>query len=286
VTQRDPLHVVEPGEIVLGYPDNLGYVAPPPRHNDRDLGKNGTFLVIRQLEQDTEAFRTFLDEKVEELKGDPKAPALDIPLREWIAAKMVGRWKDGSSLVRHPARPAIASGAAKFPDNDFKFGAEDPDGLCCPFGAHVRRANPRESFDPGSDVQVGITNRHRIFRVGRSYSPRADAHKRLDKPGLIFMCVNSDIEGQFEFLQQNWILGPGFHGLRDEIDPAVGFRPNRNGGERFTIPTEKGPIRLRGLKDFVRVRGGAYLFMPARRTIDYICDNAQGRLSGTSGPGY
>ena len=273
VTQRNPMHVVEPGEMVLGYPDNLGYVAPLPRHGGRDVGKNGSFLVVRQLEQNPKAFNDFLDEKARELAGNPRVPGGDVPLREWVAAKMVGRWKDGTSLVRHPARPGIASGAAKYPDNDFRFGAEDPDGLCCPFGAHIRRANPRESFDPGSAMQVGITNRHRIFRVGRSYGPQGADAERLDNPGLLFMCVNSDIEGQFEFLQQTWILGSSFHGLRDEIDPAVGYR-GRNGGESFTIPTEKGPLRLRGLKDFVRTRGGAYLFMPARRTIDYLCDNA------------
>jgi deferrochelatase/peroxidase EfeB len=279
VTQRNPMHVVEPGEMVLGYPDNLGYVAPLPRHNGFDLGRNGTFLVVRQLEQDPDEFNAFLDEKVAELRNHAAVPRGDVSVREWIAAKMVGRWKDGSSLVRHPARPAIDSGAAKFPDNDFKFGAEDPDGLCCPFGAHIRRANPRESFDPGSEVQIGITNRHRIFRVGRSYRPQAHGATRLEKPGLIFMCVNADIEGQFEFLQQTWLLGSGFHGLRDEIDPAVGYG-TRDKNEVFTIPTEKGPIRLGGLRDFVKVRGGAYLFMPSKRVVDYMCEHAlRGRSS-------
>ena len=57
------------------------------------------------------------------------------------------------------------------PDNDFLFGTEDPQGLRCPLGAHIRRANPRESFEPGSHEQIEITNRHRIIRVGRFYAP-------------------------------------------------------------------------------------------------------------------
>ena len=74
-------------------------------------------------------------------------------------------------------------------DNDFLFGEEDPQGLRCPFGAHIRRANPRESFEPGSQEQLAITNRHRILRVGRRYAPGAGRN-----PGLFFMCLNADLE--------------------------------------------------------------------------------------------
>lgn len=299
VTQRNPIHVVEPGEMVLGYTDNLGSVAPVPMHDGFDLGTNGSYLVVRQLEQNPAAFHKFAADRASELESDPRVPTAaslaPARLKDWIAAKMVGRWQDGSSLVRSPARPALESKAAKYPDNDFLLGTEDPDGLCCPFGAHIRRANPRESFDPGSQTQLGITNRHRIFRVGRFYGPQG----KLEKPGLLFMCVNADIERQFEFLQQTWILGANFHGLSDEVDPAVGYRPDREDGkrytiatsdeereERYTIPTEKGPIRLRGLQNFVTMRGGGYFFMPSRRVIDYLRDCALGREPAQDAPGY
>jgi len=299
VTQRNPIHVVESGEMVLGYTDNLGTVAPVPVHDGFDLGTNGSYLVVRQLEQDPAAFHKFTAERAADLARDPRVPSAaslaPAHLGDWVAAKMVGRWQDGSSLVRNPARPAIDSKAAKYPDNDFLFGAEDPDGLCCPFGAHIRRANPRESFDPGSQMQLAITNRHRIFRVGRFYGPQEE----LKKPGLLFMCVNADIERQFEFLQQTWILGPNFHGLSDETDPAVGYRPDREEGkryaiptkdeereERYTIPTEKGPIRLKGLQNFVTMRGGGYFFMPSKRTLDHLRDCALGRPPAQRAPGY
>jgi len=45
-----------------------------------------------------------------------------------------------------PELAAASSHAAFEPDNDFLFGTEDPQGLRCPLGAHIRRANPRESF--------------------------------------------------------------------------------------------------------------------------------------------
>lgn len=258
VKDRNPIHVVEPGELVLGYPDNLGKVAPTPRIGGHDLGRNGTFLVVRQLEQDIDGFRRFIAETARRLAGDPRLPNSDV--EEWLQAKMVGRWKNGSSLVKNPYYPAkkSADGKDPEPDNDFLFGTEDKDGLRCPFGAHIRRANPRDSFEPGSNTQIAITNRHRIFRVGRTYVP-----PRGSPPGLLFMCVNADIEGQFEFLQQTWVLGSRFHGLEDEIDPLVGHR-DRGEEEIMTIPTASRPLRVRGMRDFVTMRGGGYFFMPGR----------------------
>jgi deferrochelatase/peroxidase EfeB len=260
VQQRKSIHIVEPGELVLGYRDNLGFTPPLPRDGDFELGRNGTYLVVRQLEQDVGAFKGFLAEAAKTIAGHAYCPAYPtVPLEEWIAAKMVGRWKNGSSLVRHPDGPGTG-----YPDNDFLFGAEDPEGLRCPFGSHIRRANPRDSFEPNSPSRIAITNRHRIFRVGRAY----EAHDGLKNPGILFMCVNADIEGQFEFLQQTWIGGPGFHGMADETDPAVAYR---GAGDAFTIPTGKGPMRIRGLRDFVRTLGGGYFFMPGREALHYLC---------------
>ncbi len=188
-----------------------------------------------------------------------------------MAAKTVGRWRDGASLVRHPQHPPGTPSLApelptgrpvrtREPDNDFLFAREDPQGLRCPFGAHMRRANPRDSLDTDGPAQLAIVNRHRLIRIGRQYAAPPGG-----RPGLLFTCLNADIERQFEFVQQTWLLGSNFHGLPDETDPSLGH------GERvFTIPTLQGPVRLKGLPDFVRVRGGAYFFMPSRSAIRYL----------------
>jgi deferrochelatase/peroxidase EfeB len=180
---------------------------------------------------------------------------------------MVGRWReDGSSLVRHPDPPGTPGRITNAKDNDFLFGVEDPDGLRCPFGAHIRRANPRDSFDPGSQVQIGITNRHRIARVGRRYEGKDNC---WPNPGLLFMCLNTDIEGQFEFLMQTWLLGRDFEGLENEADPIVG--QNRTACQRtMSIPTRSGPIHLPHMTKFVTVRGGGYFFMPGRYAVDFL----------------
>jgi deferrochelatase/peroxidase EfeB len=315
--------LVEPGEFVLGYPDNLDFVPSSPSvpaHDDphqilpalgpdlshprpefstrqatgqKDLGCNGTFLVVRHLEQDTASFEAFLDAAAKTLINADQAPSPnEADVREWIAAKMVGRWRqDGSSLVRHPHRPrlqASTAGQSVRPDNDFLYGVEDPDGLRCPFGAHIRRANPRESFAPSrpdpsqivvalqaganpfdtistpAQLQLAITNRHRILRVGRSYKAQED----LEKPGVLFMCLNADIERQFEFIQKTWVLAPSFHGLEAELDPLIGQCPASD--VILTIPTSTGRLRLKGLNDFVRVRGAGYFFLPGRKATQFL----------------
>lgn len=342
---KERYHVIEPGEIILGYPDNRGFVppsptvpagkdchdalpavraspamedgacqlfaaldtvtgggaiaAPPalgsapqrPRPNFhpvqssglRDLGRNGTFLVVRQIDQDVTAFDRFLDAKAASLMGDPRtAHAGGVALREWIGAKMVGRWKDGSSLVRR-SHPFVTP--PERPDNDFLFGPEDSAGLRCPFGAHIRRANPRDTFSPGSREQLAITNRHRILRVGRRYEKQDGEPGAM--PGLLFMCLNADIERQFEFIQQTWLLGPSFNGLENEVDPLVAPRCTAGGTPvpgKLTIPTPDGPVRLDGLAQFMTVRGGGYFFLPGRKAIRFLARLAAG-MPPAPGPG-
>jgi deferrochelatase/peroxidase EfeB len=322
--RADPIHLMEPGEFVLGYPDNRGNMPPGPTlpaladpenqlplvggvsdldktevEDDRDLGFNGTFLVIRQLEQDVDGFKAYCGEEAQRL-AERLPPPYDIT-DDFIAAKLIGRWRDGSSLVRYPyedrtkatqrgrvnetvrarttalaaIEPPTQAAPIRTPDgstarrtrrtgdNDFLFGTEDPEALRCPYGAHIRRANPRDSFDPGSNDQITITNRHRIMRVGRVYQEKAG-----ENPGLLFMCLNGDIERQFEFVQQTWLMSPSFHGLSCEKDPVLG--DGETGACGFTIPSRDGPIALSPMPAFVTTKGGGYFFMPGKRLIAYL----------------
>ena len=298
---RNQEHIVDAGEFVLGYPDLRGYLpltptvgpgrdpdgllpqcvdAPggarepftPSRSDRRDFGRNGTYLVMRHLEQDVTGFEAWLEAEAARIDREGlnvwSLPPAE--LKELLAAKTVGRWRDGASLVRNPHPPGTRELAPEMPtgrpvrtrepDNDFLFAREDPQGLRCPFGAHMRRANPRDSLDSDGPEQRAIVNRHRLMRIGRQYEAAAGG-----RPGLLFTCLSADIERQFEFVQQSWLLGPNFHGLPDEIDPALG-----RGKRDFTIPTLQGPVRLTGLPDFVRVRGGGYFFLPSRSAIRYL----------------
>lgn len=326
----DPIHLVEPGEFVLGYPDNYGNVPPGPSmdasldpelqlplagvahgfaetvaENPRQIGYNGSFLVIRQLQQHADLFGEYcLKEGTRLSAAFPDLPLLTDPetMAEYVGAKMIGRWKDGSSLIRYPylsasmlkqrtgrnatsatsrpkslptdpaaeaidpsdagAPPKVAP--AIKPDNDFLFGTEDPQGVRCPYGSHVRRVNPRESLSPGSNDQIAISNRHRVIRVGRGYKS-ADGETT---EGLLFMCLNGDIERQFEFIQQTWMGSTKFHGLTSETDPLAGRGLDIENG--YTIPTRRGPIGLSPLPRFVTMRGGGYFFLPGRQLLKYL----------------
>ena len=171
----------------------------------------------------------------------------------------------------------------------------------CPFGAHIRRANPRNADLPGgagglllclirifgfrrqgicTDL-VASTCFYCILRRGREYGPglsledalrpdRADGAER----GLHFICLNANISRQFEFVQNAWIMGTKFNGLTGESDPLLGNRepipgcPLTNG---FSIPRENTlPRRITGIPQFVTVRGGAYFFLPSLRALRYL----------------
>jgi deferrochelatase/peroxidase EfeB len=296
IARENEIHTVEPGEFILGYPDNRNYMpATPllpakddpknilptqkaePESDDwpdfagyepelpRDFGRNGSYLVIRQLEQDKDSFHGFSKKAVGQINGRQGTPpgATEEQLREWIEAKMVGRWKNGSSLVRNPFEP----GKGK-PDNEFLFGEEDPSGFRCPFGAHIRRANPRDSLHPqDGEAELSISNKHRILRMGRQYDAAGAGSSDATDPGLLFMCLNGDLERQFEFVQQTWCMERMFHGLDNEVDSILG---RGHEGGRLTIPAPEGPLVVTGMKDFVRTRGGGYFFMPGRSTIRYL----------------
>ena len=105
--------------------------------------------------------------------------------------------------------------------------SDDPHGVGCPLGSHVRRANPRDGLakDKGSaQTLLDAANNHRILRRGRKFGttiadPRT-RRRRGSRPA--FICLNTDIARQFEFVQQTWLLNSNFATLFDETDPLVG----------------------------------------------------------------
>jgi Dyp-type peroxidase family len=271
---------VAAGELLLGYPNEAGILPRSPvlskaaRGRDKlvtagaDFGRNGSYLVFRQLEQDVGAFWRSMA-----LIGP--SPTVEDRIR--LAAKMVGRWPDGAALV---TRPDPAGPRAPDPEN-FDYARDDPHGDRCPFGAHIRRTNPRATLSRDPDLGLAKSKKHRILRRGRSYGEpfvrsmapaeliaAAEAGSGHPGPrGLHFLCFNADLANQFEFVQQTWINGSVFQGLHGEVDPLVGD-PTVSGG-RFSIPSE--PLRrIECVQRFVQVRGGAYLFLPGRAALEYL----------------
>ena len=268
--------IIKPGEFLLGYLNEYGLYAdrpllPPaadpggllPRDpagsGAADLGRNGSYLAVRTLRQDVRGFRQFLERAGPAAGGDAAR----------LGAKLVGRWASGAPLVRAPERddPTLAG------VNDFDYFREDPDGLRCPIGAHIRRAHPRDSLDPGpgSARSVAVDKRHRLIRRGREYGPPlppGEAGPDDGERGLHFMAVNANIGRQFEFIQQTWVSNPKFAGLYDDADPLLGAPAAA--GRTFTIQGRPVRRRLTGLPRFVTVRGGGYFFLPGLRALRYL----------------
>jgi deferrochelatase/peroxidase EfeB len=229
---------VSAGEVVLGYLDEYNLISDrplvpaelpgaerlPPSVDDpglRDLGRNGSFLVLRTLRQDVEAFRKWTEENA----GPEGAQKL--------AEAVIGRQMDG--------RPLDGLGHADItglddPKDNFTYD-RDPEGHVCPYGGHIRRANPRTGDIPGGgrgllhyllvtlglwgtvkDDVIAPSRYHRLLRRGRPFGRAGEAQ------GLHFMALNSNLTRHFEFIQNAWLMNPGFAGLSQEADPLTGCR--------------------------------------------------------------
>ena len=186
---------------------------------DAALLRNGTFMVWRKLEQDVPLFRRWLRHLAGEDPGE----------QERVAAKVVGRWREGGSLIRSPDASTAAGRGAGFSY------ARDRDGLRCPLGAHVRRANPRDSMG----WRTERTKRHRIVRRGMPYGPRLPADTREgdgQERGLIFVCLNASITRQFELVQAHWLLDGDVFGLGREQDLLLAPADPRG---KMTVPVDR-----------------------------------------------
>jgi deferrochelatase/peroxidase EfeB len=233
------------------------------------LADNATYGAFRILSQNVSCFEALLARWAHDA-GESE---------EWVAAKLMGRWRDGVPLVLSPDSPSAA-----LPDdeiNDFDYVATGPaprdgdlDGLRCPIGAHIRRLNPR-----GGPI-MGLPHTHRILRRNMPYGPRYDDRKPDDiERGLIGYFLCADLETQWEFIQRIWanedFATPGVRGTRE---PIVGYQPA--GGGSFTIP-RAAPTEscvLAGLGNLVRTRGSLYCLLPGIGGLRYLAS-----LSGSNG---
>jgi len=234
----------------------------------KDLGRNGSYMVMRQLQQDVEGYWNFMNEKTKNEDGSVNE-AESVKL----AAKMMGRWPSGAPVVKYPDKdPGGISD-----DDNFMYADIDKDGLKCPFGSHLRRTNPRDTFeDNGAKESLRLTKRHRIMRRARLYGEPIVSSPTNYSPngevGLIFTCFNADISRQYEFIQYTWANYPKFKELYNDPDPICGMVENPAPGveQNFTIQAEPVNKYVTGLKKFVFVKGGAYFFFPSLTVINYL----------------
>jgi Dyp-type peroxidase family len=250
----DPL---EPGEFILGYPDEDGPVNDLPKPDV--LSRNGSYMAYRRLEEHVGAFRDFL-------RQHGQTPEE----QELVAAKLMGRWRSGAPLLLAPEKDDPELGGDSMRNNDFKYKEIDPHGYRVPLGSHVRRMNPRDT--------AHNMHRRRMIRRGATYGPPLadDAPDDGVERGIAAFVICASLVRQFEFAQNVWINDKRFHELGNERDPIVG---TQDGTLDFTIP--KRPIRkkITGLPAFTTVRGGAYFFLPGIGALRWLA-NLGGVVAG------
>jgi Dyp-type peroxidase family len=278
---------IKPGEIILGYENAHGrkpdspsvpddwdvgnHLPDAPDSSRKDLGRNGSYMVIRKLWQNVEAFNAFLEKHGD---GNP----------ELLAARLMGRWRSGAPLSLSPERDDPELGADRSRNNCFAY-AQDPQGLLCPVGSHIRRSNPRDALIAGDrEGSLAVVARHHIIRRGRPYLDEGpDAQGRV-RQGIFFVALNANIRSQFEFIQHTWLNNSKFGGHYDSKDPIMGDNPDavppppEKPGERVpepvpgsvTLPGFPVSQRIEGLTRFVEVRGGVYCFLPGIKALRFL----------------
>lgn len=230
------------GELLLGWPDEDGLMQARPAHPDLRL--NGTYMVFRKLEQDVVGFRRYLAEH----GGATGRESL-------LAAQMMGRWPDGTSLVKSP--DGATQGGGDRTINDFRYGTDDPRGQHCPLGSHVRRVNPRDSN--GRDE----ARRHRIWRRSITYGDflpygaPGDGQSR----GILFVAMCARIDQQFEFLQTRWINTGEFIGQAGLARCPISGANRGDVQDSFAVAGRPAPYTH--VPRFVKALGGDYFFVPS-----------------------
>ncbi|NRR30262.1 Dyp-type peroxidase [Oxalobacteraceae bacterium] len=256
--------LVWPGHYLFGYQRqdaNRPEQALPLRAPDGpDWCRNGSFLVYRRLNQDVPAFHHFLETAAATLLGQGAAGMSAGKL----GALLVGRWPSGWPVMRGADQngPGAADWENHFAFNDalqalpgdtFPPSVADSGGAVCPFGAHIRKVNPRDDATDQGPMERSLLRS--MLRRGIAFGPEMDQPQ--EERGLLFVSYQASIVDQFEFLTRTWINSERKPKGDSGIDPILANAPGAwvklNGVGETRLPVPGG---------WVVPTGGEYLFAP------------------------
>jgi Dyp-type peroxidase family len=280
--------LVWPGEFVLGYPAT----SPDPLLPGRTATlnppwtRNGSFLAYRRLRQDVGLFWRAMRAEAARLAALPGFSGMT---DDRLAALLVGRWPSGAPVNRSPMQDDKNLGDANYANNNIRFDSDapifdlvsgtvdrfprakaDPAGTTCPWAAHIRKVNVRDS---SSDMGArSSTLERRILRVGVPFGKSlADRYAQIgDDPqkgqrGLLFLSIQTSIEEQFEFLQARWINDESRPKMPGGNDMIVGQNaPTRDGVRRCMLfGGGLAQAEVSSAAQWVIPTGGGYFFVPS-----------------------
>ena len=219
----------------------------------------GSYFVFRKLEQNVKAFKE-AEEKLPKVKHINNKGVKEIN-EELAGAMIVGRFEDGTEVINSSEERGITS--PKDLKNDFDY-SNDSDASKCPFHSHIRITNPRADVGADFAKSVRLVRRgipfNEIGRIGTEGEP-------ISGVGLLFMCYQSSIEQQFEFIQSSWanhgdigghmvgqdgIIGQGENNFQKQLPEQWGVNANLNNCD-FSNPKS----------GFVTMKGGEYFYTPS-----------------------
>lgn len=247
--------------------------------NGKTADSYGSYLAYRKLEQDVPAFRA-----AEQAMADRLKISTDL-----AGAYMVGRFKDGTPVT-------LSQQAQDNDTNNFNFNVDpgtpgaqpspfdgNPKPLKCPFFAHIRKTNPRGDTArvetaPNFDTEFARERSHRIARRAISYGETNVQQTGATGSGLLFLCFQSDISGQFGFMQSAWANQNNFVKVNVGNDPIIGVTAdgeaspavagNRQWLDTWGQPDSTSESELLGgdehtFKIWVHLKGGEFFFAPS-----------------------
>ncbi len=277
--------LIWPGEFVFGYPAQGIYNHQKNVFDSREKGLdmisnipkwgiNGSFLVFRRLRQDVKGFRNYIDNLAKEIGISS----------ELLQAKFMGRWPSGAPIMRSPEQDDLELGKDEYANNHFAYINPVPPinvitssytneevlgtkgdllGKICPIAAHIRKVNPRDFGSEKGAGEIALTKR--ILRRGIPYGVPYDEENPEQERGLLFLCYQTSIEDQFEFIQTAWANQKILPGDGGE-DPIIG--QNEGKSRTFKLTEKKKTLDL--MQEWVTTTGGGYFFQPSISAIKNV----------------
>lgn len=233
----------------------------------------GSYFVYRKMQQDVDRFNSLVKDLSEHLDSD----------MDYAAALVVGRFQDGTPLAQYKTPQRSGNDADRAVLNNFTYD-NDPNGAKCPFHAHIRKVNPRgekhgERFTrllrllaqfqwlrkliPPLDKAVkNMDKMERDRRIARRGIPYGD-QAQDEEVGLLFLCAQSNIGMQFEFIQSAWANKNTFLKPKTGLDPMVGQGYQQEGGQWWPAKW-KGSEKVQfDFSNCIQLKGGEYFFAPS-----------------------
>lgn len=273
--------------FLIGYPNGSiiqpGPSSPTPTDPDyvaaAAFARDGCYNAFRVLYQNVAAFNALLAAQATQWAASLGLSQQEA--QEWFAAKLMGRWRNGSPLMLSPDGPDpcteegenfgyIEQGdSSPFQDINSK--------VKCPFSSHTRVGNPRNEDLLASE---GINGPARIVRRGAPYGPPLDSTEDdgVDR-GLIGLFLCGSLARQFELIY-SWMNMNNFSSVFPANvpypqDAVLGNRNPQNllpVGNSFLIPMPDSPdgITIPSLDVFIVTRGTAYCLLPSLSSLRLI----------------